>query len=60
MKKHEEVNGSLISIKDNFRTYANMEDGIKGYFDFISKSRYDNLKSATSSRDYLENIKADG
>ena len=60
MKTHEEVNGSLISIKDNFRTYANMEDGIKGYFDFISKSRYDNLKSATSSRDYLEKIKADG
>ena len=60
MKTHEEVNGSLISIKDNFRTYATMEDGIKGYFDFISKSRYDNLKSATSSRDYLEKIKADG
>ena len=60
MKTHEEVNGSLISIKDNFRTYANMEDGIKGYFDFISKSRYANLKSATSSRDYLEKIKAAG
>lgn len=60
MKTNEEINGSLISIKDNFRTYANMEDGIKGYFDFISKSRYDNLKSATSSRDYLEKIKADG
>ena len=60
MKTNEEINGSLISIKDNFRTYATMEDGIKGYFDFISKSRYDNLKSATSSRDYLEKIKADG
>ena len=60
MKTNEEIKGSLISIKDNFRTYANMEDGIKGYFDFISKSRYYNLKSATSSRDYLEKIKADG
>lgn len=60
MKTHEEIKGSLISIKDNFRTYATMEDGIKGYFDFISKSRYGNLKNATSSRDYLEKIKADG
>ena len=60
MKTNEEVNGSLISIKDNFRTYATMEDGIKGYFDFISTPRYDNLKNAVSSRDYLEKIKADG
>lgn len=56
----EEVNGSLISIRDNFRSYKTMEDGIKGYFDFISMSRYSNLKNAVSSKDYLEKIKADG
>ena len=56
----EEINGSLISIRDNFRAYKTMEDGIKGYFDFISMPRYSNLKNAVSSRDYLEKIKADG
>ena len=57
---NEEINGSLISIRDNFRAYKTMEDGIKGYFDFISMPRYSNLKNAVSSRDYLEKIKADG
>ena len=60
LRTKEEINSSLISIRDNFRVYDNVEAGIKGYFDFISSSRYQNLKNATSSLNYLELIKADG
>jgi N-acetylmuramoyl-L-alanine amidase len=40
--------------------FATMEDGVKGYFDFINISNYANLKGVTDPRTYLENIKADG
>lgn len=52
--------GTLTTIKDNFRVYDSMEDGIKGYFEFIQLPRYQNLKGITDPRTYLETIKADG
>lgn len=52
--------GVLTSIRDNFRVYNNMSDGVKGYFDFINTDRYKNLKTATTPRQYLELIKQDG
>ena len=58
--KEEYTIGKLTSITDNFRAYDNMEQGIEGYFKFISSSRYSNLKSAASPQNYLELIKADG
>lgn len=58
--KEEYTVGTLTSIKDNFRVYDSMKEGVKGYFDFISAKRYANLKDATSSRNYLELIKSDG
>lgn len=58
--KEEYTTGTLTTIKDNFRVYDSMEAGVKGYFDFISKTRYQNLKNATSSKNYIELIKADG
>lgn len=60
MTTKEEVNCSTITIKDNFRAYSSMSDGVNGYFDFISTSRYANLKNATSYKDYAEKIKSDG
>lgn len=60
MSTKEEYNGSLVSIKDNFRVYDSMEDGVAGYYSFISSKRYDNLKRAVSAKQYLEFIKADG
>lgn len=61
LSTHEEYTpGTLTKIKDYFRAYDNMEDGVKGYFDFINTTRYANLKKATSPQDYLEKIKADG
>lgn len=58
--KEEYTPGTLTTIKDNFRAYANDEEGVKGYYDFISTSRYANLKTATTPRQYAEFLKADG
>lgn len=52
--------GTLTTIKDNFRVYDSMEDGVKGYFEFIQLPRYQNLRGITDPRTYLETIKADG
>lgn len=58
--KEEYTVGQLTTIRDNFRVYDSIEEGVKGYFDFISTKRYANLKEANSPRQYLEMIKADG
>lgn len=58
--KEEYTPGTLTTIRDNFRVYNSMEQGVSGYFDFISTKRYANLKSATSPEEYLTRIKADG
>lgn len=52
--------GELTTIKDNFRVYDSMEEGVKGYFEFIQLQRYQNLKGITDPRTYLETIWADG
>lgn len=58
--KEEYKVGILSTIKDNFRVYESMEEGVKGYFDFISAKRYSNLKTATTPKHYAELLKADG
>jgi len=58
--REEYTVGTLTTIKDNFRVYDSMEEGVKGYFDFISSKRYSNLKTATTYEEYLEYIKKDG
>ena len=61
MKTREEYTpGTLTTIKDNFRAYDSIEDGIKGYFDFISTSRYENLKKSRTPYEYCLNLKNDG
>ena len=52
--------GVHTNIRDNFRVFDSMEEGVKGYFDFINYSRYANLKGVTDPKTYVENIKADG
>lgn len=52
--------GVLTDIRDNFRAYDSIEDGINGYFDFIQYDRYSNLKDAESAYDYIQRIKDDG
>ena len=58
--KEEYKVGELTTIRDNFRVYDSIEEGVVGYFDFISTKRYENLRSANTPREYLEMIKADG
>lgn len=61
MKTKEEYTvGTLTTIKDNFRAYASDQEGVKGYYDFISTKRYANLKTATTYRQYAEMLKLDG
>ena len=61
MKTQEEYSaGTLTTISANFRAYDSMEEGVKGYFEFIQLPRYSNLKGITSPRKYLETIIADG
>ena len=57
--KEEYTQGQLTTIRDSFRTYNSMEEGVKGYYEFISSSRYANLKTATTPRQYAEYLKAD-
>lgn len=58
--KEEYTQGNLTTIKDNFRTYASDEAGVSGYYDFISAPRYENLKTATTYKEYAERLKLDG
>lgn len=58
--KEEYTVGTLTTIKDNFRAYPNIEAGVRGYFDFIQMTRYQNLKQATSPEDYITKLKLDG
>lgn len=46
-------------IVDEWFRFANMEDGVHGYFQFINIPNYANLKGVTDPRTYVENIKAD-
>lgn len=52
--------GTLTTISDNFRVYDSMEDGVRGYFEFIQLARYQNLRGITDPRTYLQTIKDDG
>lgn len=58
--KEEYTVGTLTTIKDNFRAYDSDQEGVKGYYDFISAKRYANLKEATTYVQYAEMLKADG
>ena len=63
MKTKEEyvAGGPLTTIRDNFRVFpGGMADGVSGYYDFISVSRYSSLKMARTEVEYLERIKAAG
>ena len=61
MRTQEEYReGTLASIRDNFRVFDSMEEGVKGYFEFIQLERYRNLQGIRDPQEYLETIRADG
>lgn len=52
--------GSYTSSAMKWCKFADMENGVIGYFDFINIKNYANLKGVTDPKTYLELIKADG
>lgn len=58
--KEEYTVGTLTDIRANFRVFDSIEDGVKGYFEFINYSRYSNLKGVANPEEYCRLIKADG
>lgn len=58
--KEEYTVDTLTDIRANFRVFDSIEDGVKGYFEFINYSRYSNLKGVTNPEEYCRLIKADG
>ena len=58
--KEEYTVGTLTHIRANFRVFDSIEDGVKGYFEFINYSRYANLKGVKDPEEYCRRIKADG
>ena len=61
MSTHEEYQAGVLStIRDNFRVFDSLDDGVKGYFDFIQYDRYKNLKGVTDYKEYIQKIKDDG
>ena len=58
--KEEYEPGVITNIKDNFRVYSNMEEGVKGYFELLQLSRYSNLRGVTDYKEYARLIKEDG
>lgn len=60
LKTNEEYDGVTTSIRDNFRTYKTIEEGIDGYFEFLKYKRYANLKQCETAERYAELLKEDG
>lgn len=62
--QEEYVVGDVVDIVDCFRVFDSMEEGVKGYFEFlfdpIVKGLYDNLKGVTDPYEYCRLIKEDG
>lgn len=58
--KEEYTTGTLTSIRDNFRVYANMEEGVKGYFQFLGYSNYRPCRDARTPEVFIYYLKAGG
>lgn len=58
--KEQKADGTYYTVKAKFRKYKSLDECIKGYFEFIEKDRYKNLKGVTDPKTYLTNIKNDG
>lgn len=56
----QNADGSYTSSAMQWCKFDSIDACVKGYFDFISHSRYSNLKGVTDPRKYLELIKGDG
>lgn len=60
MRTKEVIHGQEISVNEDFRCYMDDASGVRGFFEFIGTNRYKNLHNASSSREFLTLIIADG
>ena len=59
--QEQRADGSYITIYSDFRAYDSVDEGIKGYFDFITGyARYSKAPGQTTPRAYLQAIKDAG
>ena len=58
--KEEYTPGTKTDIRAIFRVYDTMQEGVRGYFEFIQLERYHNLRGVTDPAEYLRIIKSDG
>lgn len=56
----QNTDGSYTSSAMQWCKFADMENGVIGYFDFTNISNYASLKGVTDPREYLEKIKSAG
>ena len=63
MKAGSNYKGKKIAMNNKagndpavYRVFASMEDGCRGYFDFLAYPRYQALKQCKSDREYLNKI----
>lgn len=52
--------GSYVPITDQWYAFDTIENGVRGYFEFISTTRYSNLKGVVDPYEYLKLIREDG
>lgn len=59
-KEWDKTAGKYITIKAKFRSYDTMEEGIKGFYEFLAYKRYANLKGVTDPLTACKLIQKDG
>lgn len=56
----QRADGTYYQITDDWFKFDTLELGVRGYFEYTSISRYDNIRGVTDPLTYLQNIRADG
>lgn len=56
----QQSNGNYKNITDHWYSFASMEMGVLGYFQFINTTNYASVKGVTDPYQYLVNLKAAG
>lgn len=56
----ESINSKEFYVDATFRCYDTMEEGVKGYFEFLQFPRYENLKGIQDNHVFVELLKQDG
>lgn len=57
---NEYADGKLVEVIRPFRSFYSFNDGIRGYFDFIARPYYKNLRGISDFETYIDNIIRDG